>query len=83
MRVEVDDYKTGWMSIDICLKRGDIINLIHALEKLRDGEVGQHFQISNSQREGSQGIFDIEFSKDEETQEDTFQGPSGFAKVSE
>ncbi len=83
MRVEIEDYKTGWMSIGICLKKEDIVSLIRALEKLKDSEVGQHFHISNLRQEGGQGIFSVEFSKDEETQENTFQGPSGFAMGSE
>ncbi len=81
MRVEVKDYKTGWQSIEVYLKRRDIENLIESLAKLRDTEVGQHFHINNSNLDGPGGIFDIEIIKDSESSKDTFQGPSGFARA--
>jgi len=81
MRVEIRDYKTGWLSVEICLKEEDIESLIRALAQLKQANVGQHFHFSNLNLEGPRGIFDIEFSKDEETGVDTFQGPSGFARA--
>jgi hypothetical protein len=81
MRVEVKDFKTGWSSIEIYLKPQDIENLIRSLAQLREAEVGQHFHISNSNLDSPGGIFDVEIIKDSATSNDTFQGPSGFAKA--
>jgi len=81
MRVEFKDYKTGWQSIELYLKRRDIESLIESLSKLRDTEEGQHFHLSNSNLDSAGGIFDIEIIKDSESSKDTFQGPSGFARA--
>jgi len=80
MRVEVTDYKTGWISVAIRLKERDLQSLIRSLSALQKAEVGQHFHISNQDIDGPRGIIDIAFSRDAESETDTFGAPTSFAK---
>lgn len=80
MRVEVTDYETGWIRVSIRLKGKDLQALIGSLSALQKAEVGQHFHISNQDIDGPRGIIDIEFSRDAESETDTFGAPTSFAK---
>ncbi len=73
MRVELEDFKTGWFKVEVYLKTKDVDHLIRLLTSLRTQEVGQHFPVTNSAMEGSGGVFSVEFIKDDETSRDTFQ----------
>ena len=80
MRVEIRDYKTGWIGVEICLKDKDVDALVNSLKSLKHLEPGQHFNLSNLKLDGSVGVVSIEFNKDAESGVDTFQGPSSLVK---
>lgn len=58
MRVELEDFKTGWFKISIGLRKVEIDKLIDHLMMLKQGEGHFHF---SSDYEGDKGVGDIEF----------------------
>jgi hypothetical protein len=79
MRAELTDHKTGWFSVALLLKEKDIDALISALQQLKQVAPTQHFHVSNQRMDGSSGLVEFEFIKDDDVEEDTFSQPSGFA----
>ena len=57
MRVDVEDWKNGWMGVDIGLSRAEIDALIARLQMLK-AEPDQHFHISTDYK-GAAGIGEI------------------------
>ncbi|MBL0251073.1 MAG: hypothetical protein IPQ26_10665 [Elusimicrobia bacterium] len=58
MRLEMEDFKTGWIKINIGLKKVEIDRLIDLLRMLKKGD--EHFHFA-SDYEGDKGVGDIEF----------------------
>lgn len=63
MRLELEDFKTGWFGLHIGLRPSEIDKMIGSLQYLRDSDVEhRHFHISPSNFEGpTPAIGDIEF----------------------
>jgi len=63
MRVDIEDFNTGWFGLVIGIKNSEIDRLINALNKMK--ETNGHFHL-RSDFEGSGGVADIElYSQDE------------------
>ena len=58
MRINIEDFKTGWYGLDIGLKNDEIDLFIDALKNLKQNK--DHFHI-RSDCDGSGGVNDIEF----------------------
>ena len=68
MRVEQDDFGTGWSQIHFGIKKDEIDCLIELLKVLKTDD-SQHFHLSSSY-EGENGIGDIEFYIQDVNEED-------------
>ncbi|MEN0040676.1 MAG: hypothetical protein AAF764_04995 [Pseudomonadota bacterium] len=63
MRVDLEDFGTGWVGLQIGIEDQEIDKLIGLLASLRTGDL-DHFHIfSTSFEEQKNGVADIQFSK--------------------
>ncbi len=76
MRIELEDFGTGWYQLHVALKEQDIDSLVAQLLMLKDNK-DQHFHAS-SDYEGEGGIGDIEFYVQSADEQDNLMitGPS-------
>jgi hypothetical protein len=58
MKVEIEDFKTGWYGINLGLKTSQIDDLIKGLESLKKTKSHFHYRSDFS---GEGGVGDIEF----------------------
>ncbi len=58
MKVEIEDFKTGWHGISIGLNSKQIDGMINMLNKLKENQDHFHFR---SNFKGKGGVGDIEF----------------------
>ncbi len=70
MYAELEDFKTGWYGIRISIREKEIDILIEQLKKLKR-EKNQHFHLSST-FEGESGVGDIEFSMQEDGQDNMY-----------
>ena len=61
MKVEREDFESGWSDVSIGLSKGEIDEFIDLLERLQKDEIG-HFHFRSEFNDDSR-ISDIEFSK--------------------
>lgn len=59
MRIQYDDFETGWIQLHVGIRHEEIDSLIELLKTLKS-DPHQHFHIS-SDYQGDGGIGDIEF----------------------
>ena len=59
MRVELEDFKTGWFGVGVTMRLHEIDTLITLLNRLKN-DPSQHFHIG-SNFEGDGGVSDISF----------------------
>jgi len=58
MRVEIEDFKTGWFGLTVGIKSSEVDLLLNALKKLK--KTDGHFHM-RSDYKGNGGVADIEF----------------------
>jgi len=58
MRIEIEDFKTGWCGLTIAIKKEEIDELIDALKTLKQKD--DHFHM-RSDYAGTGGVGDVEF----------------------
>jgi hypothetical protein len=63
MRVEIENFNTGWFGLAIGIKNSEIDQLINALKEMK--ETNDHFHL-RSDYEDSGGVADIEFYSQDE-----------------
>lgn len=63
MKVDFDDFGTGWYGISVGLNTGDIDRLIELLGLLRSGDLDHFHAFSREFENQDRGIADIEFRK--------------------
>jgi len=71
MRVEFEDFETGWIQVYLSLKEKDIDALIEMLNALKSNP-DSHFHIA-SDYQGDRGVGDMEISIQSEDQKDNMQ----------
>ncbi len=59
MRVELEDFKTGWFGVGVAIRLEEIDTLITLLNRLKN-DPSQHFHIAGN-FEGDGGVSDISF----------------------
>jgi len=70
MKIQIEDFETGWFGISMGIKKSEIDILIEGLKNLKRNEA-QHFHV-RSNYEGDGGVGDIElFIEDENTQDNS------------
>ncbi len=65
MKVQIEDFQTGWYGLSIGVKKGDIKALITALKQLEENQ--GHFHLT-SDMVGDGGVADIEIFLQEESE---------------
>jgi len=70
MYLEMEDFGTGIVSLDLVLNSQDIDLLIANLIALKEKEDGSHFVIQNNKRK-KKDVFDIEIHKEESHEENS------------
>jgi len=70
MKVEIEDFNTGWFGLVIGIKNSEIDQLINALKKMK--ESNGHFHL-RSDYEGSGGVGDIEFYSQDEKEKNNME----------
>lgn len=62
MRIDIEDFKTGWFGLGIGLRPNEIANLIEALARLRDSTAEHpHFHMVSKCDGPTPAVADIEF----------------------
>jgi hypothetical protein len=74
MHVALEDFKTGWLKVNVALRESEIDVLVDLLKSLKQGE-NDRFHLA-SDFEGDKGVGDIEFYLKSEDQPDNM-GISG------
>ncbi len=80
MRVEIEDFKTGWFGLTVGIKNSEVDLLINALKKIKNTKGHFHFR---SDHNGSGGVADIEFYAQNEDEPNNMELDSSPAKYSE
>ena len=70
MKVEIEDFNTGWFGLVVGIKNSEIDQLINALNKMK--ETNGHFHL-RSDYEGSGGVGDIEFYSQDEKEKNNIE----------
>ncbi len=66
MKVQIEDFETGWYGLSLGVKKEDIKALIKAFKQLEENQ--NHFHLRNNM-EGNSGVADIEIFFQEDSEE--------------
>jgi hypothetical protein len=70
MKVEIEDFNTGWFGLVIGIKNSEIDQLINTLKEMK--ESNGHFHL-RSDYDGSGGVGDIEFYSQDEKEKNNME----------
>lgn len=76
MKIELEDYGTGWFSATVGMTENDVDTLIENLEALKAKKF-EHFVVANNSNDGKSGLENIELylsSKEEKGNASIFSG---------